>query len=85
MKVELHEKLNAYLKEHCYNKSAIARAIGVDPRNFNAALNGKRDLKATELIDTLNLISLNCDAFFQYEPPQELLDEIRSRKSAWKD
>lgn len=80
MSLELHEKLNAYLIDNCLNKSAIARAINVEPKNYNSSLNGRRELRATELLDTCRFLGITCDELLEYEPPANVLESIRNKK-----
>ena len=58
------EKLKLYLDERGFNQSAVAAAIGMNIKTFNAILNGRTELKADTLIDVLRFTGTKPEKFF---------------------
>lgn len=48
--MELEKKIRTYLKENGINQAFVAKLLNLSPANLGAMLNGKRRMKADELI-----------------------------------
>ena len=58
------ERLKCFLDERGIKQTAVAAAIGMDIKTFNAILNGRIELKADTLIDVLKFTGTPPNKFF---------------------
>ena len=58
------ERLKSFLDERGFKQTAVAAAIGMDIKNFNAILHGRIHLKADTLADVLRFTGTRPEKFF---------------------
>lgn len=70
MKVE--QNVKQYIEDHHFNRSSLAKAIGLSPSTLHAVFAGKRKLGADEFVDICNEMGADINRVIYYDQEKEM-------------